>query len=106
MKKLSSRYKRLFFMQRLSPGEFKTLISKERKSHFITPFALVYKTFCDLGYDQKNSDYFLNNPSEYIIAMRKNCWKEFEPFEKEFTTRMLSYLIDEERIKDMSPYDA
>ncbi|EFG6538973.1 restriction endonuclease [Escherichia coli] len=93
-------------MQRLSPGEFKTLISKERKSHFITPFALVYKTFCDLGYDQKNSDYFLNNPSEYIIAMRKNCWKEFEPFEKEFTTRMLSYLIDEERIKDMSPYDA
>ena len=46
-------------MQRLSPGEFKTLISKERKSHFITPFALVYKTFCDLGYDQKNSDYFL-----------------------------------------------
>ena len=83
-------------MQRLSPGEFKTLISKERKSHFITPFALVYKTFCDLGYDQKNSDYFLNNPSEYIIAMRKNCWKEFEPFEKDFTTRMLSYLIDEE----------
>ena len=32
--------------------------------------------------------------------------KRFEPFEKEFTTRMLSYLIDEERIKDMSPYDA
>ncbi|MEI1595107.1 hypothetical protein QJA14_25635, partial [Escherichia coli] len=46
----------------------------------------------------KNNHYFLNNPSEYIIAMRKNCWKEFEPFEKEFTTRMLSYLIDEERI--------
>ena len=69
-------------MQRLSPGEFKTLISKERKSHFITPFALVYKTFCDLGYDQKNSDYFLNNPSEYIIAMRKTVGKNLNHLKK------------------------
>lgn len=93
-------------MQKLSPDDFKKLIARERKSHFISPFALVYKTFCDLGYDKKNSDYFICNASEYILSMREGCWDEFVPFEKEFTTRMLSHLIDDARVINMTPSDA
>lgn len=86
--------------------EFKAIVKNERKEHFITPFGLVYKTFVDLGYDKKNQDFFLTHASEFVVDMRKNCWEEFVPFEREFTTRMLSYLINIERVNKMTPADA
>ena len=93
-------------MPKYTAEEFKELVKIERREHFITPFGLVYKTFCDQGYDKKPQDFFLNNASEYIVNMRKKCWDEFVPFEKEFTTRMLTYLIDSEKILKMSPIEA
>ncbi|MCR5684840.1 MAG: hypothetical protein K6G81_05385 [Lachnospiraceae bacterium] len=86
--------------------EFKNLIKNERKEHFITPFDLVYKTFCDCGYDKKAKDFFMENASEYIMDMRSKCWEEFVPFERDFTTRMLSYLININRVNKMTPVDA
>lgn len=93
-------------MPHITEKEFKEYVKDERNAHFITPFGLVYKTFMDAGYNAKDSAYFMENASEYIMDMREKCWQEFVPFEKEFTTRMLTYLIDEDRISGMSPIDA
>lgn len=93
-------------MPEYSAEEFKEIIKTERKEHFITPFGLVYKTFCDLGYDNKPKEFFLNNASDYIINMRKNCWEEFVPYERDFTTRMLTYLINIDKVSKMSSVDA
>lgn len=93
-------------MAHISENQFKELVKSERSEHFITPFGLVYKTFIDLGYDKKDCSYFMEHASEYIADMRENCWNEFVPFEKEFTTRMLTYLIDIEKVCKMNPVDA
>lgn len=93
-------------MPEYNAEEFKELVKSERKEHFITPFGLVYKTFCDLGYDKKPKEFFFEHASEYVVDMRKNCWEEFVPFEREFTTRMLTYLINIEKVSKLSPVDA
>lgn len=93
-------------MSNISEDQFKELIKTERLEHFITPFGLVYKTFIDLGYNKKDCSYFMEHASEYIANMRENCWNEFILFEKEFTTRMLTRLIDVEKVCNMNPVDA
>lgn len=93
-------------MPNYSAEEFKEIVKQERKEHFITPFGLVYKTFCDLQYDKKDCIFFLENASEYVMDMRKNCWEEFLPYERNFTTRMLAYLIDEDVVEKMDPVEA
>lgn len=93
-------------MPSIDAEHFKEYVKSERKEHFITPFGLAYKSFCDLGFDQKDKDYFLNNASDYILAMRQKCWDEFVPFEKDFTTRMLAYLINIEKVSKMTPVEA
>lgn len=93
-------------MTHITENQFKELVKSERANHFITPFELVYKTFMDLGYDKKDCSFFMEQASEYIVTMREQCWNEFVPFEKEFTTRMLSHLIDVEKVSKMNPVDA
>lgn len=93
-------------MAHISEEDFKNFVKEERTKHFITPFGLVYKTFTDLGYHQKDSSYFMEHASEYIANMRKNCWNEFIPFEKDFTTKMLMYLIEVDRLRNMDPIEA
>lgn len=93
-------------MPNISEKDFKEYVKSERKEHFITPFELAYKSFCDLGFDKKSKDYFVNNASEYIMEMRAKCWDEFVPFERDFTTRMLTYLINIEKISKMTPVEA
>ena len=93
-------------MTHISEEKFKKLVKTERTEHFITPFGLVYKTFIDLGYHQKDCSYFMEHASEYIVNMRKGCWNEFIPLEKDFTTRMLTYLIDADKVQNMNPVEA
>lgn len=93
-------------MANISEEKFRELIKNERNKNFITPFELVYKTFIDLGYHKKDSSYFIEHASEFIINMRSNCWKEFRPLENEFTTRMLMYLIETDRVHNMDSIEA
>lgn len=93
-------------MAHISEEEFKNLVKAERREHFITPFGLVYKTFIDLDYHQKDNSYFMDHASEYIMNMRKSCWDEFIPFERNFTTRMLTYLIEVDKVRNMDPVEA
>lgn len=93
-------------MAHISEDQFKKMVKSERSDFFDTPFGMVYKKFIDLGYDQKDWSYFMEHASEYILDMRENCWSEFVPLEKEFTTKMLTYLIDTEKVCTMNPIDA
>lgn len=93
-------------MTRISLDEFKKDCKLKRKEHFDSPFGLAYKKYTDLGYDKKDSTYFFEHASDYVENMRKNCWDEFVPLEKEFTTEMLSCFIEEDRVRNMTPVDA
>lgn len=86
----------------ISIEEYRELIRIGRKKYFKTPYDLVYDEFVKLGYDKKNNDYFFNNASELVEKLRKNCWDEYQPLEKKFTSEMLISLIDEDLKKKMS----
>lgn len=93
-------------MSLITIDEFSEYVKTERVKHFDSPFKLVYDVFCEHKYNERDTAYFFDNASSFISEMRDFCWKKFIPIEKEFTTKMLSQLIDEERINKMSPSEA
>ena len=93
-------------MAHIDLEKYNDQIKFERTAHFATPFDLAYEAFVDLGYDRCDSSFFTENASVFIEKMRRQCWDVFVPHEKEFTTRMLRYLIDYKKISRMSPADA
>ena len=90
----------------LTNNEYKKIIKNERTKFFDSPYDLTYKVFEDLGYHKKEPDYFVENASEIIENLRKECWNRFQESEKEFTSRMLLKLINKEEIKKMKSLDA
>lgn len=89
-------------MNELDVVEYRELIKSERKKQFNKPFSIVYKNFCDLGYDSQKPDFFMKNASEYIEKMRDRCWDDYKEIEKEFTSSMLSKIIDDDHLQDMT----
>lgn len=90
----------------ITTDEYKKIIKDERKKSFDTPYDLTYKVFEDLGYHKKEPDYFIENASEIVENLREGCWNRFQESEKNFTSRMLLNLIDEEKIKKMTSLEA
>lgn len=86
--------------------DFSNHVKTERDKIFKAPFEFVYEIFCELNFDKKQNEYFRENASEYVEIMRKKCWEKFVPIEKKFTTEMLSYLIDRDKIEKLSPVEA
>ncbi len=89
--------------------DYKKLIQKDRKESFKAPYDLVYDNFIKLAYDNLDENYFFSNASEVVEKLRESCWNEYQPLEKEFTSRMLISLVDDElqeHIKDFKPLDA
>lgn len=93
-------------MEKISIDSYKKEIKNERKKTFDQPYEFVYKKFIDLKFNTKKPSYFRENASNIIESLRKKCWDDFQPIEKEFTTKMLKSLINEERINELSPVDA
>lgn len=92
-------------MAPVSLEDYKIRVRNERTTFFPQPYDLIYKNFLQLGYHHKDQEYFLNNASEVVEELRSKSWEDFRPIEKEFTSKMLSELIDEELIKDWSPLE-
>lgn len=90
----------------ITTDEYKKIIKDERTKSFDTPYDLTYKVFEDLGYHKKEPDYFIKNASEIVENLREGCWNRFQESEKNFTSRMLLNLIDEEKIKKMTSLEA
>lgn len=93
-------------MQKISIDEYKKLIKTERTECFKQPYDLVYDNFIKLGYHKESPDFFKNNASKIVEKLRENCWNEYKPCEKEFTSKMLGSLIDTTTISNFKPLDA
>lgn len=93
-------------MNSISVDDYEKLIQKERKAYFKQAYDLVYDNFTKLEYDKKDKDFFLENASEVVEKLRENCWNEFQPLEKTFISNMLKKLINDEKIKGLTPMDA
>lgn len=93
-------------MCQISREEYKRIVKNERESYFGSPFDLAYKSFVDLGLSRKDSHYFREHASTLVEQLRSKCWEEFQPFERQFTTRMLAKLIDENHVSHMNPVEA
>lgn len=93
-------------MSKISRDDYKQLIKREREIYFGTPFDLAYKAFIDLGLSRNDDKYFCENASEIVEQIRAKCWAEFQPFEKNFTIKMLGSLIDHNTVAQMSPIEA
>lgn len=77
----------------ISIGDYKRQIKKERDIFFKNSFERAYQAFCELGYDSKEQQFFLNNASTVVEKMREQCWIDFLKEENEFTSHMLEFLI-------------
>lgn len=86
--------------------DYKKIIKKERDVFFNNSFERAYKAFCKLEYDRKKQDYFLENASNVVETMRKQCWIDFLEEEKEFTAHMLELLISDINYEGMNVEDA
>ena len=93
-------------MAHIELDRYDEMIKYERINHFATPFDMAYEAFVDLGYDHKDHLFFRKNASDFVEKMRRQCWAEFVPHEKEFTTRLLRMLIDGDKVSGMSPVEA
>lgn len=93
-------------MKKMSLDEYKDLVKNSRNLKFKQPFEFVYDIFLNLKYDEKDQTYFRENASNIVEHLRRSCWDTFIPIEKEFTTKMLCKLIDEEYIKNLSATQA
>ena len=90
----------------LTKDEYTAYIKNERDRSFPTPYELAYKSFCDLELINKGPHYFLTHASEVVDLMRAKCWEEFLIVEKEFTTRMLTHLINADCITNKTASEA
>ena len=82
----------------MNRDEFKEVVKNAREVKFLQPYELAYKVFQKLGYE--------TTASKVVEEMRSACWDEFVQEERVFTSDMLKELIDEQKIKNMSPVDA
>lgn len=93
-------------MANISLDEYKNLVKEKRKEGFKQPYDLVYDNFITLGYDKVPKEFFLSNASEVVEKLRNSCCSEFQPLEKDFTSKMLKELVDDEYIKTLTPIEA
>ena len=93
-------------MSNKSVDEFKEFVKKERNGYFKTPYELVYQVFCENKLDEEPSDYFVQHASEVVDTLRSGCWDWYVVRQKKFISKMLTELIDEDSIKDLSAKDA
>ena len=80
-------------------------VRKERKKTFEPTAESIYKKFVDLGYERRREKYFSDNASSIIETVRRECWKDFEKKEKNFTYKCLEWLIDDKTISKKNTED-
>lgn len=83
--------------------QFKERIKSERDIFFKNSFERAYQAFLELGYGEKDEDFFKNHASNIVETMRTQCWNDFLAEENNFTSHMLEYLIDFENYDSLSP---
>lgn len=93
-------------MDRIQLEDYKNLIREERTEYFPQPYDLVYENFVKLDYDKFYKNYFLDNASNIVEDLRKNCWDMYYPAERKFTSKMLKKLVEGSNISHFTPIEA
>lgn len=93
-------------MCNMSVEEFKEFIKNHRNGFFETPYELVYRVFCENGFNSQPPDYFAQNASSILETLREGSWNSYLPREREFVSLMLNSLINPETIDNLSSRDA
>ena len=86
--------------------EYKSLVRKRRVEEFPSPYEIAYTAFTELDYHKQGSEFFSCNASQIVEVMRKQCWKDFQLYEQEFTAKRLMDLIDPDEVKSMNSIEA
>lgn len=89
-----------------SQKEFKNLLSTQRQNILPQPFDLAYKSYYDLGFDKRDSEWFASNASNFVTSMRTACWTSFLAFEKDLTISIIDSLIKESDYSKSTPQNA
>ncbi len=76
----------------MTEEEFKKVIKNERKA-FMSTFNVIHKVFIQLGLDNKDPEYFINNASKIVEDIRSRVWKTFLELEEEFSNYLYKQLI-------------
>lgn len=93
-------------LEKINLEIYKETIKSKRNKVFEQPYEFVYRNFLKLNYDKKGKEYFKENASHMIEELRKTCWNEFIPIEKQFTTEMLKTLVDEKYVNSLTSLEA
>ena len=86
--------------------QFKKQVKVARENNVISTEDLVNQAIKSLKLDQKSKEYFLENASQSIEDLRKECWNKFLVAEQDFTSKMLLSLVDREKVKKMNGEEA
>lgn len=85
---------------------FKRLIREQRPNKMLSPFELVYQSFEELDFIDKNKSFFLENASFIVEEVRKKCWGKFLVEEKRFSDYVFEQLIDKSIVDDVNTIEA
>lgn len=91
----------------ISLKDFENYVKEQRNTSLLSPYDLAYKSFTELKYHLNDEDFFIYNASSIIESLRVSNWDNFQIAEKEFTKKMLKYLIGKDQnIPNLSGIDA
>lgn len=87
--------------------EYKSFVKEQRSSTLISPNELTNRSFMELDYQKQNEDFFSNNASAIIEALRISNWDLYLGIETSFTQMMLKHLIENDNhISNLNGKDA
>ena len=93
-------------MADMSLSEYQEFVKNSRNGYFESPYDLVYRIFCEQGFDSKTPVYFAQNASCIVETLRNGCWESYVPIEKGFISKMLTSLIDDDAVNGLNAKEA
>lgn len=86
--------------------KFKSFVKAERPKKMLSAFELTYLSFTELGYDQKDKQFFIDNASQIVKEMRNESWKQFLKDESNFSKHIYRELVHESDLSNLNKEDA
>src|SRR5699024_1660206 len=86
--------------------KFKNFVKAERPKKMLSAYALTYLSFTELGYDQKDKQFFIENASQVVVEMRNESWQQFVKDESHFCKAIYRELVHESEMSNINKEDA
>src|SRR5699024_7484518 len=86
--------------------KFKRFVKIERPKKMLSAFELTYLSFTELGYNQKDKQFFIDNASQIVKEMRNESWRQFLKDESNFSKFIYRELVHESDLSNLNKEDA